>query len=683
MPAKKSGLQPLRMTPLTGSFDSRSMPELVSPNSWRMLQNTRTTARGRICRMPGWEKFLAGFATNRAYNNEDLHDQLLSLQTYYDVLSDVDGSAVVAYPPDNATFGSFCGTTKRTRTQGRQPITFGAEITSSLGTRHCVVGTQSRLYALNFGTGNWKIIADGLGGTTSNPEVRFQHAALGDYVFFTNNFDELFYWQIDQPMSGCEMQSVQTVPELQEIGVTKVRCLASFKGTLFLANVEQDGERRTNRIIWSRYQSPLEVVEDPGVSTAGTQDLDFGEEIVAVKELGDFLYFYTDRAIWVAVVTDGDSAFAFVRKYRANTKGDGTLVYPFTLTGAKDSHFYGSTEGIYEWNPYIMAPVRQEWIHQSSNILYDNLNRSACAAHTAGYSPTLNEMWFSFAQGTNKLPSVTLSCNPVYGQCSKIDHGFTCLFSFTPDTRESVRDFLLRNCIADVACLNNAELLALGFSQLKEGPGVTNTTPPCASLVRHVYTGVSLVVVSPDTVTEDYTQPEASADSICAALGDMNVADGCHNCDVAALFIGASATDWCLKQIGTIYARERYDTATSTYVLDGYDTIMLKGPMMFGTDMQKQIEGVILEFEAEPQTIPSNMNLRVGACVRCDDPLKACAIQWYDEVPRPIQCVDDDRNMEWATYAADRALYLEFKITGKGGASCYSSLQVNVGKAGC
>lgn len=678
---KRSAPQPLRMKPLTGSFDARSLPELVAPEVWRLLQNTRTTARGKLCRLPGWEKFLAGVATNRSYNNEDLHDQLLTLQTYYEKLTDVDDTDVTVYPPNNAMFGTVCGTTLKTRTQGRQPITFGTEVTSSMATRHCVVGTQSRLYAMNFGLGNWKIIADGMGGTSSNPEIRFQSAALGDYVVFTNNFDELVYWKIDQQTFGCGQQSVQTIPELQEIGVTKVACIASFKGTLFMADVEQDGERRRNRIIWSRYQSPLEVVEDPGASTAGTQDLDYGESIIAMKELGDFLYIYTDRAIWVTlVVGDASSSFGFVRKYRAQ-KGDGTLVYPFTLTASKDSHYYASTDGIYEWNPYITAPVRQEWIHQAMSLAYDNLNKSACAAHTAGYSPTDKELWFSFAQGTSKIPSVTITCNTDYGQCSKVDHGFTALFTFTPDTRESIRDWLIRNCIADDACLNDPELLALGISDPKVGPGVALTHPTCTSLAQHVFTDQPKTIL--DVTTEDYDQTEAHAQSICAMIPDGSVADGCQNCEAGMVFVGASAADNCLKSIGTIYARERYVLASNTYVSDVYDTVMLKGPMMFGSDLLKKMDRVSMEFDAEPQTIPSRMKLRVGACHRCDDPLDSCAINWYEEEDRPIQCVDDDRNMEWPVDATEVALYLEFKISGTGGASCYSSLQVNVGTGGC
>lgn len=687
--SKKDAIQPLRIRPLTGSFDSRSLPELVANNAWRMLQNTRTRERGRLCRIPGWEKFLAGIATNRAYNNEDLHDQLLSLQTYYDTINDVDSSDVVAYPPNNATFGDFCGTTKKTRPQGKQPITFSAEITSSRGTRHALVGTQSRLYSLSFGSGNWKIIADGLGGTAVNPGVRFQHAALGDYVFFTNNFDEPFYWKIGQPTFGCAMQSVQNIPELQEIGVTKVGCMASYKGTLFMANVEQDGERFVNRILWSGYQSPLNVVEDPGVSTAGTQDLDFGEQVIAMKELGDFLYIYTDRAIWLAVVTDGDATFAFVRKYKADKKGDKALLYPHTLVGSGNSHFYGSNDGIYEWNPYIMEPAQPEWIHQSSNVLYDNLNKTACAAHTAGFDTNNNEIWFSFAQGTSTVPNVTLTCNTNFGQCSKIDHGFTSFFMFTPDTRETVRDWLLHNCIANEACLADPEILALGFSEPKEGPGVPQTNPVCTALIQHVYTGVAKNYED-GIVAEDLDQPEPSSDSLCASLGDMTLAEACGDCDLSAQFVGASALDWCLKTIGTIYARERYVAASNSYVLDGYDTILLKGPLEFGTDHKKILtsdsEGgsVKLEFDPEPQTIPSMMKLRVGCAHRAIDPLKAnCGISWYDEEERPISCVDDDRSMEWAAYAVDRVIYLEFKISGTGGASCYSSLQVKVANGGC
>lgn len=680
MPKLKKA-EPLRLKPLTGSFDSRSLPELVGVDQWRLLQNTRVTAQGRLCRLPGWQKFLSGHATNRDYNNEDLHDQLLSLQNYYASLADVDSSGVISYPPDNADFGDFCGTTLLTRPQGRQPITFEAQVTSSRDTRRFITGTQSRLYMLNPDAGNYKILADGLGGTQDNPEIRFRHAALGDYVFFTNNFDEPFYWQIGQPTSGCSMQSVQNIPEMQEIGITKAALVAEFKGVLFWADVEQDGERRRNRIIWSGYQKPLSYVEDPFQAQPGTQDLSYGEIILGMKELGDFLFIYTDRAIWFVAVTSAGS-FAIVRRYVAAEKNDGTLFYPHTLVGSKSAHYYAAVDGIYEWNPYITVPQRVQWIHQSSNILYDDINKSACAIHTGFYSSKTREIWFSFAQGTDKLPSVTLTCNTEYNKCSKVDHGFTAGCEFIPDDRQSVRDWLIDNCIVSEACLDSAGVREMGFVEPKEGAGVPRTVEPCTSYPDHVYTNV-LLDLGDGVVVEDYNQPAPTEDSLCSRLGDQSIAEGCEDCEADIRFVVASAADYCLKEVGPVYYRERWVEGT-TYANDGYTTRFLKGPLSFGTDTNKLLSGVLMEFEAEPQAIPTSMNLRIGAAHRAIDPLSDCnAISWYDAGDLPIVCKDDDRNMEWAVYALDSNLYFDFTISGTGGASCYSSLQTTLGPGGC
>lgn len=676
--------QPLRLRPIGATMDSRSMPELVSQAHWRMLQNVSMVDPEKPCRAPGWKKLLDGYFTHRDYNNEDLHDQLLSLQIYYDTLTDVDDSTVRVFPPDNPDFATYCGTTKRTRTQGRQPITFGAEIVSSRETRHWLAGTQSRLYHLNFRGGNWEILADGLGGSNSNPEIRLRHASIGDVVLFTNDWDEPFYWIIGSGPTGCAMQSVQNIPELQEIGVTKAACVATFKGTVFWGNVEQDGERRTNRLIWSSYVAPFEYVEDPGVSTAGTTDLDFGERIIEMKELGDALFIYTDQAIWQVVVVGGDVVFQFVRRYRSS-KRDKCVVYPFTLVAAGNGHLYMSGDAIYEWNNYIAEPTKVGWIHMASNILYDRLNKSACAIHTAGFDPATRQAWFSCALDSDKLPSITLVVNTDYGKCHKVDHGFTMFFAGVPDSRMSIRDWLLENCICTEAELNSGEMQAIGFQMPKAGAG-TGVNPACTSYIGSVVSNVELVVGG--VTTEDWNATPAD-DSLCTLFGDQSVADGCVDCENAVMFLSASATDYALKQMGEVYYRERFEHATFseggtvTYVLDGYDSIMLKGPMNFGSEGNKNMTGVRLEFDAADQTVPSQMALRIGASNKADDPLKTCGIQWYEEDPRDIACLDDDKAMEWMVAAIDAYLYVEFKISGTGGASCYSSLQLTLGQDSC
>src|SRR5436190_18247476 len=68
-------VKPLTIRPATGQgVDTRSMPDEVDFGSWRHSLNWGVTSKGRLCRIPGWDRFLTG----TDYNNQDLHDQLIA-----------------------------------------------------------------------------------------------------------------------------------------------------------------------------------------------------------------------------------------------------------------------------------------------------------------------------------------------------------------------------------------------------------------------------------------------------------------------------------------------------------------------------------------------------------------------------------------------------------------------------
>src|SRR5436190_15621142 len=71
--------------PVSGLFDVRSLPDEVGAGSFRLVKSMSVRAIGKRCRRGGWVKFLDG--ENETYNNEDLHDQLIDLQYYYDSYS--------------------------------------------------------------------------------------------------------------------------------------------------------------------------------------------------------------------------------------------------------------------------------------------------------------------------------------------------------------------------------------------------------------------------------------------------------------------------------------------------------------------------------------------------------------------------------------------------------------------
>src|SRR6185436_19013899 len=73
----------------------------------------------------------------------------------------------------------------------RQPVTLIHEAQSSTGVRSLFIGQQQRLLRLSQHSGNWKVLGGGFGGeaSTSAAATRFRAAQLGDYLWFTNDWD--------------------------------------------------------------------------------------------------------------------------------------------------------------------------------------------------------------------------------------------------------------------------------------------------------------------------------------------------------------------------------------------------------------------------------------------------------------------------------------------------------------
>jgi hypothetical protein len=85
-----TGFKDVKVRGLGGVLDTRAEPDEVGLSNFRVLLNASTRARNNKSRRGGWQRLYVG--VNDEYNNEDLHDQLLSLSFYYDQLSQVISS---------------------------------------------------------------------------------------------------------------------------------------------------------------------------------------------------------------------------------------------------------------------------------------------------------------------------------------------------------------------------------------------------------------------------------------------------------------------------------------------------------------------------------------------------------------------------------------------------------------
>ncbi len=189
-------------------------------------------------------------------------------------------------------------------------------------------------------------------------------------------------------------------------------------------------------------------------------------------------------------------------------------------------------------------------------------------------------------------------------------------------------------------------------------------------------------------------QPDA--DSLCALLAAMglnSLLDYCSQCDVNPILVGASSKDWCLKQIGGVFYRERctnpsavgsfgslgYTSSTGSYALDGYDSIIRFAPAYSdgGSVTMTQVE---LKYISPPQ-VPASIGLRVGISGQvADSNIDNCPIKWNTLSDKPLKCLGGltldqyqklgtvpSEAFHWNFLYSGRFVSMELKIKGTGG----------------
>lgn len=604
---------------------------------------------------------------------------------------------------------AYCGDYVYNRAACREIVTMLHEASSVAGRRKFLVGTKSKLAVLNERGGSYRILADGLGGPYSDtrncgcPADRFKAAQLGNIVVFTNNIDPVLFWAMDSGPAGCDDWSVDYVQDLLTLNITRAKVVASWRGFIFIANVEQDGERHSNRIFWCDYNDPLTWF--PGGDTlAFTQDLADGDRIVAMETIGQQLRIYTRRganqtAIYDVMVVGGDNTFTFQEVYR----GPDGVQYENSMVNCGDVHYWVSESGIMELGPYDRTPNRVEWIHRASAVIYDgipgewigtgllpfalsfdagawtmtngftSINKEACDMVNGFYDSTNKAVWFSWPTGEAVCPDISIRLNLQYRSATLVDHGWTAGCMMRPDYVESMRDFL-----AEFAGCDPASLLLAKEGMPYEFP--TPTSPP--AYIRNQ--------------TEDPDLP-VDPDSMCARLGDTVIDELCAACDADSVLVMADAQDRTLKQFtADVYYRERYVggeaaydcpyTSPGIYAQDGYFSLLQSDADNYKQPVEKLINRSKVDYVAEDQVVPNDLSFDVayGAQPRC--------LTWdQSATPQELACLTAEsaaqhaaNNTRPATFATfnffRRGAYIAWRAytSGTGGASCWNSVTLNM-----
>lgn len=659
--------RPVHIKPVTGPLDVRSNPDEVPFGGYRWVLNTEVTQKFKLCRLRGWTRLGEG----EQYNNEDLHDQ--------NVAAGRDDPE--SYP--------------------RQPFSFLFQADTPTGSSKLFAGTQNRLYAKSNANGNWRVISDAMGGpavTGCNEAVRWTGGVVGQTVVFSNARDGIVSHVIDQHDED-DGQAVSQIDHLVELDITKAEIVYAWNDFIFLFNVVQDGTRITDRIIWSDYQRPLSFTPDPGVSLAGYQDLGAGEAILGVAPLKDSLMIYTTRGIWQIQATGGENVFSFSKRYSATGEGTRCLAYPNTLVTDGDNNYYFGRDGIYLYSFYTTSPERVDWIHRASSVIFDEIDTARCNAHVGGYDANRKSIWWSWLTEEQTCPSQSLLVNVEFPFVSYVDHGFTAFLNHTPRSNKSLRDWILEHCICTTEELQAADD---GFWNREGGVCFSAPDPSCDQSPVNYTSSTPLAI--DDVTVEDWTL-DADADSLYALLGAETPISACdaeyrqQECNATLLFVMASATDWCLKQVADIYYREVCTgfTGCGTYQRTGYRTLLRSGPMDLKLpDDDKNVNRFAIDAHAEVQTVPSKIGLKIGVSAQPLDPNIVNAgrrvILWEEQDTKDLDysgeaTETEHRNLstrpgtelEWALYLDTRWIYYEIEITNPnsspadmGGAVCFS-----------
>ena len=664
--------KPITIAPLTGVLDTRSAADSLPRNALRWRQNWQTIDENKLRRGCGWTKLLS----QSEYNNQDFHDQLLTLD----------------------------GTT-------REPITLTFEAESATGIRSLFAATQSRIARLIETTGNWKIIGSGFGGGagTDCSGPRFKSAVVGDYVIFTNDFDRPQYHRLEQPPFDDVMMA--EIPDLAVIGLSKAKQVWAWKDVVFFADVEMNGERLPYMVVWGDYRNPLSFDPAKPESIAGLKPLNYGERVLTGGPTSQNTYLlYTTHRIWEITAVGGEQVFSWRVAYDGTKRDNnfsGILRYENTLVDIGGDHLYLSDDGPYLFNSLRQAPEPVEWLHRADNVLYDDLDTGACAAHIGWIHG--REAFFSVKRNSDAgCPGVTLRVNTRYKMADVLDFGFTAACNFRSHPIPTIRDFIIDKSICDAEGFDD-EMVALFDGRRaweNEGLPAPEQVPTAEFVPQQFWTdnvleiGGTLTVASAGTaaansdyvwrrsssrwqsaagyyittttdgttrtwriynaantllyhttpiaagawasvdggagpaptitlgddvaVTEDWEMATADVDSLCALLGDVRADDICRTCEGPSLLVLASSQDWCLKQYGGFH-RERCanPTAVGTTGDLGYTSAVgsyildgydsiLRWPPAFEEQAMTFIERFKLNGIPVAQDEPSLLQLRTG-----------------------------------------------------------------------
>jgi hypothetical protein len=579
----------------------------------------------------------------------------------------------------------YCGDQKHLRSGCQEAITFLSTVGDVEGNQHLLAGTKSRLYTLNPAFGNWRVIADGLGTRVKDCDAcsqeRFMSANLDNTVIFVNGVNPVLAYNTLAPASGCAVWRAREIDDLKTLRVASAAVVGSWKGFIFLGDVQQDGFRHRNRMIWSDHNNPVGYVPDDD-SLAGYQDLGTDETILRIEPLNDYLFIFTDKSIYRAALVElgAGAGFVFEELYR----GKDALFYKHSLVNTGDVIFYWTNSRLVAFTSLDKRPIEPDWIRAFSNgviegvttddISFGPVNNDLCGLFTGGWNPDHKEVWWSWVAGDADCPNMSLVVNLTNREegADFVDHGFTAFKHWNGGQTSTLINYLesLQICPRE----------ALLPDAIKEGPPVIDSSVPFPSPPLYLW-----------NAENDWSLPNGPF-SVCQKLEELWVEDVCTDCKNLTRFVMADAWDRALKEYADDHFAREVLTG-NTYHNYGYSTVMQSGAEDFGISEDKLTDLITVNYVAEPQTTPNLLYAYIGlsqqpTCHRWQH------VRFYDENGdlqdgRELRCLTDkshdehdtdstrsDLDAKFPTQSRAKFIAYKLKINGTGGGACFSGVEL-------
>ena len=125
-------------------------------------------------------------------------------------------------------------------------------------------------------------------------------------------------------------------------GLTTAKCVRLYNNYLFLGNVTVSGVTYPSRVYFADIKS-ISSWNDANYIEVSKDD---GQQIMALRVLGDSLVIYKDRSIYNMTFT-GDYDIPFILQGGGKSNSNVGLIAPFSLSDVENYHVFLASDGIY------------------------------------------------------------------------------------------------------------------------------------------------------------------------------------------------------------------------------------------------------------------------------------------------------------------------------------------------